>query len=140
MGAGCYYTLPDSRDMLAYWVSLELDQTEEDRDEFDSEFYHEIMMEDLTSLLLELPLCKEYNGVLYYGDNFTIELPSTYYGDGILINLVMRLPDYDEKYNFVLSNLERVYKRIIKHVNKSLPLRRAAGAWCSASYAIGEIK
>jgi hypothetical protein len=136
MGAGCYYTLPDNRDVLAYWLDIgyEFEGQEDNSDYFDCE------LDNLESVLLELPLCSKYNGQLYYGKQFKIDLDSTYNGDGILINLIVDLYDYDKKYNFVVSNLEKVYNRIIKHVNKSLPLRRAAGAWCSAQFAIGEIK
>lgn len=135
MGAGCYYTLPDSRDVLAYWLDVPQPEDGEDfSDNFDCE------LEYIKDCLLQLPLCTEYNGQLYYGDSFKIELDSTYYGDGILINLVIDKPDYNEKYYFILSMLERVYLKIIKHLNKVMPLKRAAGAWCSASYGIGEIK
>jgi hypothetical protein len=137
MGAGCYYTLPDSRDVLAYWLAIEFDES---LDEFENSDNFECELEYLKNILLDLPLCGQFNGKLYYGKNFKIDLDSTYHGDGILINLIIDLPEYNEKYNFVASNLERVYNRIIKHVNKSLPLKRAAGAWCSAQYAIGEIK
>lgn len=136
MGVGCYYTLPDSRDVLAYW----LDVPPADEESEDNSFSFDCDLDYLKEILLTLPLCHEYNGQLYYGKQFKIDLDSTHYGDGILINLVIDLYDYDPKYNFVLSQLEKVYHRIIKHVNKSLPLKRAAGAWCSASYNIGEIK
>jgi hypothetical protein len=135
MGAGCYYTLPDNRDILAYW--LDVPASDEDEDYSDN---FECELDYLKEVLLSLPLCHEYNGQLYYGKQFKIDLDSTYYGDGILINLVIDLYDWSEKYNFVLSNLDKVYHRIIKHVNKSLPLKRAAGSWCSAEYGIGEIK
>lgn len=137
MGAGCYYTLPDNRDVLAYWLAVDFD---EELDEYENSDNYACDLEYLKELLLQLPLCHEYNGQLYYGKHFKIDLDSTYHGDGILINLIVDLYDYNEKYNFVVSNLERVYNRIIKHINKSLPLKRAAGAWCSAQFAIGEIK
>ena len=135
MGAGCYYTLPDNRDILAYW--LDVPASDEDEDYSDN---FECELDYLKEVLLSLPLCHEYNGQLYYGKQFKIDLDSTYYGDGILINLVIDMYDWSEKYNFVLSNLDKVYHRIIKHVNKSLPLKRAAGAWCSANFAVVEIK
>lgn len=140
MGAGCYYTLPDNREILAYWIDLTLDQGDENSDEFDTDFYSEIMADDLKECLLDLPLCHEYHGQLYYGKHFKIDLASTYYGDGLLINLSVDLYDWSDNYNFVASNLDRVYNRIIKHVNKSFKLCRAAGAWCRAEFAIGEIK
>jgi len=137
MGAGCFYTLPDSRDVLAYWLSVDYDAS---LDEFENSDNFDCEVQYLKDVLKQLPLCEEYNNTLFYGKHFKINLDSTYNGDGILINLVLDLPDYDHSFNFVLSNLGKVYNRIIKHVNKSLPLRRAAGAWCSVQYGIGEIK
>lgn len=139
MGAGCYYTLPDNRDIKAYWVDVEIEEEDQD-DETAGSFYYDLLIEDLKDCLLELPLCTDYNGQLYYGKQHKVDLDSTYYGDGILINLVIDLYDYDEKYNFVLSNLERVYNKIIRHVNQRFELRKASSGWTSCTIERGAIK
>lgn len=136
MGAGCYYTLPDNRDIKAYWIDIELD--EEDQD--DSSFIFDLTLDELKLTLLELPLCHEYNNQLYYGKHFKIDLDSTYHGEGILINLCIDLYDWSDKYNFVASNLERVYNRIIRHVNQSYELRKATSGYTACTIERGTIK
>jgi hypothetical protein len=37
------------------------------------------------------------------------------------------------------ANLEKVYNKIVKHINKSFSLKRAAGAWCSSTIKRGEL-
>ena len=138
MGAGCDYTLPDSRDIKAYWIGLEIEEYQ-DGEEAGSACY-EFLIEDLKYCLLGLPLCHEYQGQLYYGKQHKIDLDPTYHGDGILINLVVDLYDYDEKYNFVLSNLEKVYNKIIRHVNQRFELRKATSGYTSCTIERGSIK
>lgn len=136
MGAGCYYTLPDNRDIKAYWIDIELGEENQD----DRSFIFDLTLDELKLTLLELPLCHEYNNQLYYGKHFKIDLDSTHYGDGILINLYIDLYDWSDKYNFVASNLERVYNRIIRHVNQSYELCKATSGYTACTIERGAIK
>lgn len=131
MGAGCYYTLPDNRQIKAYWLDVVIDDDEiADQYDYDKQY--------LIDVITELPLAVVApSGRLYYGKHYRIELDPTYNGDGILINLAIDLPEYDQRYGLTLANLERVYNRIIKHVNKSLPLRVASSGYTSVLIAAG---
>lgn len=133
MGAGCYYTLPDNRDIKAYWIDVESSEEEHgDQYDFEKEF--------LRDLILELPLAGVgITGQLFYGKHYRIDLEPTYNGDGILINLAVDLAEYDRLYPLTLANLERVYMRIIKHVNKSTALRIASSGWTSANVERGSL-
>ena len=135
MGAGCYYTLPDNRQIKAYWLDVASDESDPD------EFAHAVQCERdyLQELIAELPLAGVYGGALYYGKHYRIDLEPTYNGDGILINLAVDLPDYDHRYPLTLANLERVYMRIVKHINKKLPLRVASSGWTSATVERGSL-
>lgn len=136
MGAGCYYTLPDNNQIRAYWLDVASDES--DPEDFADTVQCE--REYLRDLVLELPLAGVgITGQLFYGKHYRIELSQTYNGDGILINLSVDLPDYDRRYPLTLANLERVYTRIIKHVNKSTALRVAACGWTSANVERGSL-
>lgn len=136
MGAGCYYTLPQNRDILAYWIDL----PESDDQDSDNSWIFDATVENISETLLELPLCSfadQYS--FWYGKHYKIELVSTYYGDGLQILLSVDLPEYHEKFNFFASNLTKVYAKIIKHVNKDFDLKRAAGSWSSTTIEIGAL-
>lgn len=131
MGAGCYYTLPDNRDIKAYWLDFGTD-------------YDEYTYQDETDFLIEvlsaLPLFyKGNNNALYYGKHYRIELKPTYYGDGLLINLVVDLEEWQEMHGLTLANLEKVYNRIIKHINKSASLRVASSGYTSCLIETGSL-
>jgi hypothetical protein len=139
MGAGCYYTLPQNRDILAYWVDVTLDDEDRDLGWDDSDF-HDVLLDDLKSCILELPLSYDKKGTqIYYGKHYIIELEPTYYGDGILIHLSVDLEDWRDLYPLMYVNLEKVYNKIVKHINKSFSLKRAAGSWCSSTIKRGEL-
>ena len=135
MGAGCYYTLPDNREIKAYWLEVASDESTPEDFSDAVQYEHEYLQE----LITELPLAGVYDGVLYYGKHYRINLESTYNGDGILINLVIDLPEYDRLYPLTLANLERVYTRIIKHVNKSTALRIASSGYMSEAVPVGGV-
>jgi hypothetical protein len=136
MGAGCYYTLPQNRDIKAYWLDIGFAENEDDQDYYDCE------IDNLISLIKQLPLVFLGNDDrIYYGQHYEIKLESNYNGDGIVINLLIDDRDLNSQvYPLVLSNLSRVYRRIIRHINKSVPLRIATSGYTSALLAIGEIK
>lgn len=136
MGAGCYYTLPQNRDILAYWIEL----PESDDQDSDDSWIFDCMVENIGETLLTLPLCDVVDQFsFWYGKHYKIELVSTHYGDGLQILLSVDLPEYHEKFNFFASNLSKVYAKIIKHVNKDFDLKRAAGSWCSTTIEKGSL-
>jgi hypothetical protein len=128
MGAGCNYTLKDNRDIKAYWL------------EVDSNFWLE-ELRALKSCLLELPLCSDCDDYeLYYGECFKIVLESTYYGDGIVIDLQENMTSCESHYDLMLSKQEAIYRKIIKHINKTFSLNIATSGYTSAFIEIGKIK
>lgn len=128
MGAGCRYTLPGNREIKAYWLEIDPEQWS-------------CELENLEDLLRELPLYFRGNcGRHYYGQHYELTFESTYNGDGILIYLGIDERDLNpQTYALTAYNLDRVYYRIIRHLNKYLPLRRAAGSYCSAKIEIGSL-
>lgn len=131
MGAGCHYTLKDDSSIKAYWLDFGTDY---------NEFTFDIELLNLNHSLLELPLCSEYSGELYYGECFKIVLESKYNGDGIVIDLQECMSGCEPHYELMLSKLESMYNKIIKHLNKYFPLTVATSGYTSYEYKIGEIK
>ena len=137
MGAGCHYTLPDNRNIKAYWLDLSCaDEEQNDPDLW--AFHWDTEKEFLQDVIAQLPLATVgVNGVLYYGKYYRIEFVSTYNGDGILINLVIDgLYEWAQVYPLTLANLERVYHKIIRHVNKSTALRVATSGYTATTIAM----
>ena len=143
MGAGCWYTLEEDRDIKAYWVDVEPCDTDEGEI---FEDYFENVLECLTETILELPICKKYGMVssvnggyyknkIYYGDSFIVSLDSTYHGDGIVINFEFQETEY---YSLQQANYEKSYRKLIKHINESFTLSIATSGYTSAEIKINE--
>lgn len=132
MGAGCYYTLEENRDIKAYWLDLGL-QEESD------EFLYDDEMVDLKYIIEEMIKVDSFGADdwSYYGDMYKIILEPTYYGDGIVINLEYQVVDHKLK-GLQSYNYENVYRKIIKHINKFLPLRVATTGYTSVEMGINE--
>lgn len=128
MGAGCYYTLPDNRDIKAYWIEIDPEE-------------YQFELENLEGFFRELPLYFRGNcGRHYYGNHYELTFESTYNGDGILIYLGIDDRDLNSQiYPLVEYNLDRVYRRIMRHLNKYLPLCRATGSYCYTKIEIGSL-
>lgn len=135
MGAGCFYTLPDDRSIRAYWLDIGFAEDDDQSDLFNCE------LENLREVIKGLPLAWFGNDDrIYYGQHYEIKLESNYNGDGIVINLAIDDRDLCSRiYPLVLSNLARVYARIIRHINKALPLRIATSGYTSALIDIGAL-
>ncbi|MCP3921320.1 MAG: hypothetical protein GY714_01915 [Desulfobacterales bacterium] len=146
MGAGCYYTLEENRDIKAYWVNIQVED-EEGYGEDDDGWAFEFVLDQLKETILELPICAKYglipsntgynNNKIYYGDMFIVSLDSTYYGDGILINFEFQDVDCEGLQN---HNYEISYNKLIKHINKSFELSIATSGYTSATLAVDTIK
>lgn len=138
MGAGNRYTLEEDNNILAYQFDVSCDCWENDITECDCQ---DFQLETLKETILELPLTKRYGLTddrmgIYYGEMYVIRLSSNYHGDAIVIDLEYQ-NDF-EHYGLQQSNYEKVYNKIIKHINKSLPLFIGHG-WTSSHYEVGEI-
>lgn len=140
MGAGCYYTLPDNRDVKAYWIDLDFRHEDGEADDYESAAF-DYLKEDLIYILQQLPLFSVgVNGLLYYGKHYRIDLAETYNGDGLLINLAVDLPEYDRLYPLTLANLDRVYAKVMRHVNQFYALTVASSGYTSARVDKGTIQ
>ena len=121
MGAGNRYTLEENNSILAAQFDISCDCHMEDI--FDCEC-GELMRDHLIDVIRELPLAKKYGmtddrNSFYYGECYMIDLKSNYYGDAIVIDLSYQRVEYE---SLQIHNYEKVYNRIIKHINKQLPL------------------
>lgn len=138
MGAGNRYTLEENREILAYQFDISCDCWEHDIYECDC---RESELDTLTDVILELPLTKRYGLTddrrgIYYGEMFEVRLLDNYHGDAIVIDLIYQ-NDF-EQYGLQQYNYERVYNKIIKHINKTLPLFVGHG-YSRSNYSINEI-
>lgn len=101
MGAGCMYK--HSNGELACWIEIDPE------DEFDySDTLSQIGWE-----LEKLGYYKEDSNI-FKNKFFTVELKSTYYGDGILILLEAR----ERYYSLAVANFNRCENRILKQLDK----------------------
>ncbi|EGR4213942.1 hypothetical protein DDN60_15510 [Vibrio cholerae] len=136
MGAGNRYTLTESHG-LAYQLQCGCDCFEDDIFDCDC---HEHQFNHLIDTIFELPLAKKYGMTddrqsFYYGEMYMINLNTSHHGD-IVVNLSYQRGFEQE--GLQEANYEKVYLKIVKHINKSLPLFQGFG-YTSAHYAIGEI-
>lgn len=133
MGAGCHYTLPQNRDIKAYWLNIGFPENEDDQDYylFNDEKQNLIdTLKDYPDFYLGL------DGVLYLGKIYRIVLESTYNGDGILINLEL-LPHYEND-QFYLNMLEKSYLKLIRFINRFYPLCVATSGYTYSVIQIGQ--
>lgn len=139
MGAGNRYTLSENRDVLAFQLDVSCDCWEENIYDCDCK---ECQLDYLKEIIFKLPLAKKYGmndarDSFYYGEMFTITLENNYSGDAIVIGF--ELQNDFEQYGLQLHNCERTYMKVIKHINKYLPLFVGHG-YTSSHYEINEIK
>lgn len=140
MGAGCYYTLPDNREIKAYWIDLDFQHEDGEADDYQSAAF-DYLKDDLAYTLQQLPLFYVgADGAFYYGKLYRIDLAGTYNGDGLILNLAIDLPEYDRCYPLALANLDRVYAKIMRHVNRFYTLSVACSGYTSARVDIGALQ
>lgn len=138
MGAGNRYTLDEDQSVLACQFDVSCDCWEHDIDHCDCA---QSQLDVLISVILELPLTKRYGltddrrGV-YYGEMYEIRLLDNYHGDAIVIDLIYQ-GDF-EQYGLQEYNYERVYSKIVRHINKQLPLFVGHG-YTSSTYEINQL-
>lgn len=134
MGAGCFYTLPQDRNIQAYWISLGFsDDEDQDQFLFDCEKDNLIdTLKDYNGFFIG------WNGALYIGKIYRLVLESNYNGDGILINLEL-LPEYEND-QFYLNMLEKSYLKLIRFINRFYPLCIATSSYTYAAISINQVK
>ena len=136
MGAGCHYTLDADSSIKAYWINFINEELETDN------FLYDDMIRTISECLAELPLCESTGHYeLDYGTFFKIKLESTYYGDGIIINVdenINRI--HENSFSLVLSNLDKIYNKIAKHLNKYFELSIATSGYTSTTIALNTLK
>ena len=133
MGAGCFYTLPQNRDIKAYWLNIGFPEDD------DHEFY--LFNDEKQNLIDTLKgnkdFCLGLDGVLYLGEIYRIVLEPTYNGDGILINLEL-LPRYEND-QFYLRMLESSYLKLIRFINRFYPLCIATSGYTYSEIQVGQV-
>lgn len=133
MGTGCFYTLPQNRDIKAYWLDIGFPEDD------DQEFY--LFSDEKQNLIDTLKDNKEFclglDGVLYLGKIYRIVLEPTYNGDGILINLEL-LPHYEND-QFYLRMLELSYLKLIRFINRFYPLCIATSGYTYSKIQVGQV-
>jgi hypothetical protein len=121
MGAGCYYTHPCNRE-LAAWIEI--------RDEEDEDAYsvaYDFLIDDIKGVLAEIGYEDMRNGLA------KVELESTYYGDGLIIQLYPRMERYESSYQLFLANFDRMQRKIWRALQKAgYALRIATSGYTSA--------
>lgn len=133
MGAGCYYT--NCFGELAYWIINPNKAENNDYDEFENERWNDFV-EDLGEIMIDLGYFKESayefsNGLL------KIELKSTYYGDGLVIQIEPKANEWEKEYNLARANMDRCEKRIIRNMVKAgYEVRYATSGYTSAKVEI----
>lgn len=133
MGAGCYYTHAANK-QKACWVEIESgDESDGDyEDDFDTYGW---ALENITDLLNANGYRNLKNGL------FKIELKSTYYGEGIIIELVPNCKDYDCTYSLAMANFNRVEERILRLIhNEGFKLRIATSGHTAIKYVPTQLK
>lgn len=139
MGAGNRYTLEENRDFLAYQFDVSCDCWQDETYDCDCA---ECEIDFLREIIMQLPIVKKYGFDdsrmnAYYGDSYLINLEYNHNGDAIVIGF-----SYQDQYsenNLLAYNYERSYNKLIKHINKSLPLFVGHG-YTRSNYAVNEIK
>ncbi len=132
MGAGCYYTHRCNK-AIAYWVDIP------ESFKKDSETPFDCLFEDLANILEDLGYSNE-NRNLFGNGLFIIELESTYYGEGIILQINPRHSEWAKEYNLAMANHEIVEKRIAKTINQYYPLRYATSGYTAATIEKGHLK
>lgn len=124
MGAGCYYTHACNR-QKACWVEVSQD---DDGDEDNSSLYC-WALESITGLL-------ESNGYRNLENSFfTIKLESTYYGDGIVVELVPTCEENPCLYALAMANFDRIEERILRLIHGAgFVLKIATSGYTSDTY------
>ena len=130
MGAGCRYTNNTTKE-LAYWIDLDIEYDENDI--VAGQFQYDDTIEDLSGIIEELG----YHSVdsrnrIFSNGLFKLELESTYYADGLVIQLNPKMDEWDKEYNLAISNLERGERKILRKLLKSgYKLRIATSGYTS---------
>ncbi len=120
MSAGCRYTNNTTKE-LACWIDIPTGDTDEDNSD-ESQFRFDALIEDLTFMAESLgysPVSDHWNNRKFENGLFVLELESTYYGDGVVIQINPRMPEYEKEYNLAISNLERAENRILRSLLKN---------------------
>lgn len=148
MGAGCYYTHKCNKEK-AYWVEIPKNSGGEP-EEYD-DFQTENLLDDLEDSILSLGYSKEdskrslrrfENGL------FIVDLKSTYYGDGVIIEINPRFDysnwgdgvEYSRYYHLAMANHSRAERRIAKAINKYYSLFYATSGYTAAEIKPGQLK
>lgn len=139
MGAGNRYTLKENNDVLAFQLDVSCDCWE--KGVYDCKC-QECELDNLRRIIMKLPLVKKYGFDesrmrAYYGDSYSIELYSNHNGDSIVIDFSYQ--DQYEENNLLRYNYERSYNKLIRHVNKYLPLFVGHG-WTRTLYNVKNSK
>lgn len=130
MGAGCYYTNPETKE-LAYWV----ENPREDNYP-DYEFLQEIglIAEECGWDYADKNCLKFENGLL------NLEFQPTYYGDGLVIIITPKYQETQHLYNLGMATISPSEKKLARAINKYYSLFYATSGHTANEIKKGEFK
>ena len=129
MGRGCYHTLSEDRDVLAYWLDLNVSE-DDDADYFTAWDLH-WLRELLTERYVRINDDRYAVGEWY-------ELHLVHDPDDRVV-LDWRIVADDRQRGLALYHRWNRYVLAIQYINQALPLCRASSGWTYTEYAVGTL-
>ena len=132
MGRGCYHTLSEDRDVLAYWLDL-CPSDDHDPDDHDPSDAAEYLLDALRECLAE-------RYVRINDDRYAVgewsELHLELDPDDRVV-LDWRTVAEDRQRGLALYHRWNRYVLAIRYINQTFPLARASSGWTYTQYAVG---